>query len=186
MEHPLKDDEPERPSLQRVAASPAQSQEDVPATACPAVGRRPFDDLAADPRRSNAVARHRNEARPGPAGAARRRRYPSVPRNRGGWERQSDRTGRVRAAGRRAPQRTAGPPDHGVLPRRPDAPLRACVQPRREPRAGPRAESQIGWALPGAAAQRRERRPGRTRRGGRRTNRGLRPIDRTGGRAAGR
>ena len=37
---------------------------------------------------------------------------------------ESDRTRRVRAARRRAAVRAAGPPDHGVLPRRADAPLR--------------------------------------------------------------
>ena len=37
---------------------------------------------------------------------------------------EPDRPRRVRAARRRAPERAAGPPDHGVLPRRPDAPLR--------------------------------------------------------------
>src|SRR4051794_23488689 len=48
-ESPLDDDDPERSSVQRMAASPAQGQEDVPASAGAAVGRGPLHDLAADP-----------------------------------------------------------------------------------------------------------------------------------------
>ena len=51
------DDHPERSRVQRMAASPAQGQEDVAAPARPAVGRRSLDHLPADPRRSDAVAR---------------------------------------------------------------------------------------------------------------------------------
>ena len=58
-----------------MASSPAQGQEDVAAPARPAVRRRPLDDLPADPRRPDAVARHRHEAGPRPARAARRRRH---------------------------------------------------------------------------------------------------------------
>ena len=47
-----------------MAASPAQGQEDVAAPARPAVGRRPLDDLPADPRRPDAVPRHRHQAGP--------------------------------------------------------------------------------------------------------------------------
>ena len=42
---------------------------------------------------------------------------------------EPDRPRRVRPSRRRAPERAAGPPDHGVLPRRPDAPLRPGVPP---------------------------------------------------------
>ena len=61
-ERPGTYDDPERPSVQRMASSAAQGQEDVPAAARPAVRRRSLDDLAADPGRSHAVARDRHEA----------------------------------------------------------------------------------------------------------------------------
>ena len=56
-ERPGRHDHPERPSVQRMASSPAQGQEDVAAPARPAVRRRPLDDLPADPRRPDAVPR---------------------------------------------------------------------------------------------------------------------------------
>ena len=81
-ERPGTHDHPERPSLQRMAQDAAQGQEDVAAAARPAVGRRSLDDLAADPRRPDAVARHGHQAGPRPARAARRRRHDPVPRPR--------------------------------------------------------------------------------------------------------
>ena len=48
----------------------------------------------------------------------------AVPRPRHGRGDEPDRPRRVRPQGRRDAERAAGPPDHGVLPRRPDAPLR--------------------------------------------------------------
>ena len=53
----------------------------------------------------------------------------AVPGPRGLRRDQPDRPRRVRAARRRAPHRGAGPPDHGVLPRRADAPIRAFIRP---------------------------------------------------------
>ena len=47
---------------------------------------------------------------------------------------EPDRTRGVRAARRRGPHRAAGAPDHGVLPGRPGAPLRADVRQRRRRR----------------------------------------------------
>jgi deoxyribonuclease-4 len=58
--------------LQRLAASPAQGQEDVPAPTCPASRGRPLDDLPTDPGRPNAVTRDGDEARPRVAGDPRR------------------------------------------------------------------------------------------------------------------
>ena len=51
----------------------------------------------------------------------------AVPRPRRRRRRQPDGSRRVRPAGGRDASRAAGPPDHGVLPRRPDAPLRPRV-----------------------------------------------------------
>ena len=52
---------------------------------------------------------------------------PAVPRGGVRDAAKSDRSRRVRAARRRPADRAAGPPDHGVLPRRPDAPVRPGV-----------------------------------------------------------
>ena len=57
---------------------------------------------------------------------------------RGRRQHQSDRSGRIRASRRRTAERGAGPPDHGVLPRRPDAPVRPIVPADREPNREPR------------------------------------------------
>ena len=89
-------DDPERPSVQRMASSPAQGQEDVAAAACPAVGGGPFHDLAVDPRRSHAVPRDRDQARPRPPRASRRCRHAAVPRP--GRGRHTNPTARVEYA----------------------------------------------------------------------------------------
>ena len=62
-----------------MASSPAQGQEDVAAAIGPAVGCRPLDDLAVDPRRPDAVPRDGDQARPRAARAARRRRHAAIP-----------------------------------------------------------------------------------------------------------
>ena len=59
---------------------------------------------------------------------------PAIPRARGRRRDQPDRPRRVRAAGRRAPVGAAGAPDHGVLPRRADAPLRPRLPGRQRQR----------------------------------------------------
>ncbi len=118
-------DEHERTSLQRMASSPAEGQEDVPAPARPAVRRRPLDDLPAHSRRPDAVARHRHEAGTRSPRAAGRRRYPPIPRPGYLGTDEPDRSRRIRPSGRRAAVGAPGPPDHGVLPRRPNAALRS-------------------------------------------------------------
>src|SRR5580765_5252562 len=110
-----------------MAASPAQGQEDVAAAACPAVGRRSLDDLPPDPRRPDAIARHGDEARPRTTRAPRGRRYAAVPRPGDLGRDEPNGARRVRPPRRRDAQRATGPPDHGVLPRRPDASLRPRV-----------------------------------------------------------
>ena len=96
---------------------------------------------------------HGDEAGPRPPRAARRRRHAAVPRPGRLRGDEPDRARRVRAAGRRAPERAAGPPDHGVLPRRPDAPLRPRVPAIRafvQPSAGAPARALCaGWPGPG-------------------------------------
>ena len=86
-----------------MASSPAQGQEDVAAPTRPAVRRRSLDDLAADPWRSHAVPRHRHQAGPRAARAARRRRHAAVPGHGRLRVDQPDRPRRVRPARRRAP-----------------------------------------------------------------------------------
>ena len=56
---------------------------------------------------------------------------PAIPRSRRLRVGQSHRARRVRAPRGRAPLGAAGPPDHGVLPRRADAPLRPRLPVRR-------------------------------------------------------
>ena len=69
---------------------------------------------------------------------------------------------RIRAARRRAPERAAGPPDHGVLPRRPDAPLRPSLP--AAPRSSTGVRSGTG-ANPGADRPPRPARSGSRVRG---------------------
>ena len=61
---PRQHDHPERPSVQRMASSSAQGQEDVAAPARPAVRRGSLDHLPADPRRPHALPGDRHQARP--------------------------------------------------------------------------------------------------------------------------
>src|SRR3954466_365700 len=107
-----------------MASSSTQGQEDVATPTRPAVRRRPFDDLAADPWRPDALPRDGDEACPRAARASRRCGHAAVPGSRRGRKHEPDRARRVRAPGRRAPERAPGPTDHGVLPRCADAPLR--------------------------------------------------------------
>ena len=68
---------------------------------------------------------------------------------------QPDRSRRVRPAGGRAPLGAAGPPDHGVLPRRPDAPLRPRVPGRQ--RYGSSSATERGRAAIARGAGRASR-----------------------------
>ena len=105
-----------------VCASPAQGEEDVAAPARAAVGRRSLDDLPADPRRPHAVPRHGDQARPGAPRAPRQSRQArSTSGSCRGGARTRPPASSTRCA-RTSPERGTGPPGHGVLPRRPDAP----------------------------------------------------------------
>ena len=125
-----------------MASSSAQGQEDVATAARTAVRGGPFHDLAVDPRRSDAVARDRHQAGPRPPRASRRRGHAAVPGPRRGRQHEPHRAGRIRAPRRRAAERAAGSPDHGVLPGRADAPLRPflpAVRGQQRRRSGARA-----------------------------------------------
>ena len=77
---------------------------------------------------------HGHQACPRAPRAPRGCRYHAVPGpGRDRCQHQSDGSRRVRPSRRRAAERGAGPPDHGVLPRRPDAPVRSIVPANREP-----------------------------------------------------
>ena len=90
-------DDPERPSVQRMASSSAQGQEDVATAARTAVGGGSLHDLAADPRRSHAVSRDGDQAGPRPPRASRRRGHAAVPGPRRGRQHEPDGTRRIRA-----------------------------------------------------------------------------------------
>ena len=129
-------DDPERPSVQRMASGPAQGQEDVTASARPAVRRGSLDDLAADPGdrmpslgTATKLARGLRELRDDadtPVPRALVLRGPRIrPR------------GSSTPSAPTSPGRAPGSPDHGVLPGRSDAPPRSDDGTRR--RADPPA-----------------------------------------------
>ena len=128
---------------------------------------------------------HGHQACPRSPGAPRGRRHDAVPGPGRDRQHQPHGASRVRPPCRRAAERGAGAPDHGVLPRRADAPLRSILPANREPsRSTPNARRRRSLAWP-ARCPKPQRRPAASATAPRRCTRSGRSLVRpTGNRGA--